>query len=511
MNKCFSYQRFSTKKQEGGDSIERQTASAKAYAQRESLEYQDKAFSDLGVSGFSQKIRSGLEAMLEAVETGAIPHGSTVVIDGFDRLSRQSFEHTYDLIRQIVNAGVSLHIVQDNLTLDKSSLNDLVSVIRVALQSDLAHKESQKKSYLIRSQRTRARENRQVTGKLPMWIKRAENTLGFEFNDLIDTTKELIRLRAEGKSLQSVSKKLNEQNRVTSTGAKWSASGVRSIIKNKALYGAKEYFDSDPVTGRMNKTSIDLALDIFPAVITFDEWQNIQQKSKTGKGGRISRVGAYSYLLRCGYCGSSLTHRNTRYKDRIMNYRMCIGATEGRCDCNLRIREPEIYIDSVLKNLQYTVIEMNYNTRTPELQNQIKTLTETADILLQSANPQRLAALYQKLSQVEDELQKSIEMDVKQGDPITRKFANVLDIKDITLRNLELRKLLKCICFYNISKEKTTSVWRVEIEQINGFKITFVLTQRFGFGNSFVSQIADGQKLINSDVGSEFEPWEVEN
>ncbi|EKZ9056630.1 recombinase family protein [Vibrio vulnificus] len=111
--KCYSYVRFSTVSQgkEGKDSYIRQTLAAKEYAERKGLEYQDKSFSDLGISGFrSSKKRDGLSSMLEAIQSGAIEPTSTICIDGFDRLSRASFEHTYDTVRLIVGTGVKLHV-----------------------------------------------------------------------------------------------------------------------------------------------------------------------------------------------------------------------------------------------------------------------------------------------------------------------------------------------------------------------------------------------------------------
>ncbi|WP_431149145.1 recombinase family protein [Vibrio harveyi] len=81
------------------------------------LDYQDKSFSDLGISGFrTSKKRDGLSSMLEAIQSGAIEPNSTICIDGFDRLSRASFEHTYDTVRLIVGTGVKLHVVQDDMT-----------------------------------------------------------------------------------------------------------------------------------------------------------------------------------------------------------------------------------------------------------------------------------------------------------------------------------------------------------------------------------------------------------
>ncbi|MGR5068128.1 recombinase family protein [Vibrio alfacsensis] len=65
--RLFSYIRFSTEKQIDGDSIDRQTNSAKKYAQLHGYDFQNKSFSVLGISGFKNVDRDGLTSMLEAI------------------------------------------------------------------------------------------------------------------------------------------------------------------------------------------------------------------------------------------------------------------------------------------------------------------------------------------------------------------------------------------------------------------------------------------------------------
>lgn len=513
--KCYSYVRFSTVSQgkEGKDSYTRQVQAARDYAARMGLDYQDKSFADLGISGFRTKRRDGLSSMLDAIESGAIEPTSTIVIDGFDRLSRASFEVTYDLIRKIVSHGVKLHVVQDNLTLDKTSLNDLVSVIRVALQSDLAHKESAKKSYLIKQSRLRAREAHKVTGKLPAWIERDETTrTGFAFNEMVDCIKELVRLRVEGKSLQSVAKNLNLMEYTTTTGAPWSGAGVRSIIENRALYGAKSYHDTNSETGRMNLEPVDIVPDIFPALTTFDIWKSVQQKSKSAgtKTNKVSKKGAYSGLLRCGKCGAAMVMRTTTYNKQIRMYRKCIRATEGACGQVEIVREPEKYIDMALKQLTYVVSEKRHVSKAPEIQEQIATLEKTEDILLQRGMAEKLADLYIKIDVLKQKLVETQEEDLRHVIPTETSFAKVIEIQDLEHRNMVLRRLLTGVYLTLLWKHKTQSRWKVVIEQVNGIKTTFVLEQLHGFGNSHITLFSDGEVVKKSDAKYELEQWEVD-
>ncbi len=53
MRRAYQYSRFSTEKQEDGDSLRRQTALAKAYCERHGLTLDASTLADLGVSGYT--------------------------------------------------------------------------------------------------------------------------------------------------------------------------------------------------------------------------------------------------------------------------------------------------------------------------------------------------------------------------------------------------------------------------------------------------------------------------
>ncbi len=402
-------------------------------------------------------------------------------------------------MHQLVNLGITVVLIKTGRQYDSSNINDIGDNIVLMVNADRAYKESERKSQLIRAQRLRARENRQVTGKLPMWIQRCGAAGGFEFNDKRVTVLELVEYRLNGMSLQSIAKALNENGHTTGTGtgAQWSSSGVRSIIQNRALYGAKAFYETDKATGRMNKEPVDIQLDIFPVLISYEKWSSIQQKSKTGQGGRVSRKGAYSQLLRCGVCNGALTQRTTSYKGQQRLYRMCVRATEGSCSQVERIREPEKYLDIILRDLTYQTIENSYESRTPLIQSQIDTLKKTEVMLLEKGLVDSLANLYQKMHQLESELDKAVEADRKYQEPSEKSFGNIIDIEDMSRRNIELRKLLDSIEFKLLEKNGNDSLWAITVRQINGHKVYARLHQKYGFGNTDVKLVFDTEKHLD--------------
>jgi len=92
MRKAYSYQRFSSIKQKGGDSTKRQSGAAAVFCKQHGLTLVD-TFTDEGVSGFKGKNfsnESALSQFLKLVENEKVEPGSVLIVENMDRLSRQS-------------------------------------------------------------------------------------------------------------------------------------------------------------------------------------------------------------------------------------------------------------------------------------------------------------------------------------------------------------------------------------------------------------------------------------
>ncbi|HIE3987223.1 recombinase family protein [Serratia nevei] len=116
---AYSYTRFSSKKQEQGDSVRRQTEAAIKYALDNNLILSDKNFQDLGISAFKEGNRPSLADLLSAIEEGSIETGSTIIIESLDRLSRRGIEVTQQIIKSILHHGVFIASLVDGLLLNK--------------------------------------------------------------------------------------------------------------------------------------------------------------------------------------------------------------------------------------------------------------------------------------------------------------------------------------------------------------------------------------------------------
>ncbi|WP_415926795.1 recombinase family protein [Mesorhizobium salmacidum] len=100
---AYSYIRMSTDIQLKGDSLRRQTERSKKYAQDHNLQLvEDLRLEDIGVSAFKgDNVSSGaLGKFLDAVKAGRILKGSYLLVESFDRLSRQKLNASVALARK---------------------------------------------------------------------------------------------------------------------------------------------------------------------------------------------------------------------------------------------------------------------------------------------------------------------------------------------------------------------------------------------------------------------------
>jgi DNA invertase Pin-like site-specific DNA recombinase len=109
--KCYSYIRFSSKKQALGTSLDRQ-ADIDSFLERHNLVL-DTRLEDLGVSAYRGKNASKgqLGDFLALVRAGQIDTNSVLLIENFDRLSRQKIIKSTQIFIELMSQGIDLGIL----------------------------------------------------------------------------------------------------------------------------------------------------------------------------------------------------------------------------------------------------------------------------------------------------------------------------------------------------------------------------------------------------------------
>src|SRR5262249_61557761 len=100
---------------------------------------------------------------LAAVRRGTVLPGSVLLVESFDRISRQGIDEGYDIIKQILKAGVRIVTLSPEREFDVSATKSLSrGALEIQLILERAAEESERKSGRIGAawaeRRKRARE-----------------------------------------------------------------------------------------------------------------------------------------------------------------------------------------------------------------------------------------------------------------------------------------------------------------------------------------------------------------
>lgn len=184
---AFSYCRWSSSKQKDGDSKARQEAAVQEWLKRNPDYRLDYTQTALGfemveeTSSFRGRNLNpkygALGKFIEAVkkENSPIKEGSVLIIERLDRFSRAGAMTAYAAINNLVHAGIKVVIVNENLEIDSTNVENLNIILPAVLSLCLANDESKKRSERLSGYWKRHREkvkNKEaiLTKQLPCWI-----------------------------------------------------------------------------------------------------------------------------------------------------------------------------------------------------------------------------------------------------------------------------------------------------------------------------------------------------
>lgn len=177
---AYSYIRFSSLGQSGGDSVRRQEEKFTAYCQRKGIKPAADKFQDKGRSGWKGEHLGDtgeLRRFLRLVESGDIPPGSVLVVESLDRLGRQEVEEAFGVFSGILGAGIKIVTLGDGEgAREYVKGGGMVPLIMSILEMSRAYAESQRKSELIgaamANKQAMARASMAPMGNVcPLWLR----------------------------------------------------------------------------------------------------------------------------------------------------------------------------------------------------------------------------------------------------------------------------------------------------------------------------------------------------
>jgi DNA invertase Pin-like site-specific DNA recombinase len=337
--KVFSYIRFSSDKQEQGDSVRRQTELAERWVaenpQLGELELDTSTYRDFGVSAFKglNVAETGKLGMFKrAVEDGDIPKGSILVVESLDRISRQSARKAISILGDIVDMDITIVTLSDRKTYTKQSLDDDSMSLMLALMVFIrANEESKIKADRGNANWKRKRQlavesGRVMSKNVATWIdvvgEKPHQT--FVLNEKASTVKTIVEMFMSGKGCQAIATHLNSSNVPTlRNGQRWEPRSVHSILTNPALCG--RYIMSEKAI-QPKEAAID---GYYPALISVETFTEISLMIGTGNVKARDKVAnPVAGFCHCSVCGSKLTRfKTTSHGERLI----CSGAKVKKC------------------------------------------------------------------------------------------------------------------------------------------------------------------------------------
>lgn len=313
-------------------------------------------FSDEGVTG-SILERPGLKALRSAVRRGTI---QLVVIYDPDRFARH-LSHQLLVTEEIERAGARLEFV--NFDWQNTPEGKLFYSMRGAIA------EYEREKIRLRTMTGRMEKARQ--GKYPMGIA----PYGYRYADgqlhVVESEAAVVRRIFQdivlGEGLNTVAKGLTAEGIPTQTGLPvWHRQVVRQIARNPVYMGtfyANRLDTGGMYTNKFRPPEEKISLKVrdqsewipvsVQAIIDEETWsmaQTVMDRAQTRWSATAKEPYLLSGLLRCGFCGQTMTGRRQRNWGRIEPEYTCRKNTAGarHPGCTKRPRVPSHPLDELV-------------------------------------------------------------------------------------------------------------------------------------------------------------------
>jgi DNA invertase Pin-like site-specific DNA recombinase len=316
--KAVSYLRFSTPAQSEGDSEDRQKELAALYCEQNDLELIN-VFFDRGKSarkGMHRK-KGEFGDFLRAVEKGTIPSETILLVESFDRLSREQVTTALKQFLDLIETHkIEVHILQAGrapAVYRKDSV-DSHSLMFAIIEMGRAFGESDRKSQLIGSA-WQAQRNRGVPiglkggrpmGRHPSWLiwEQGKWIVIPERVAVIRQVFDMCLKQRLGRYEIAVRLCRDKVHYWSNKGEHWTSSGVKRVLSNPALTGRL-----DPQKSK--HPDAEAIEDYYPRIISDEEYLEVQRilSARQSNGGRPRKVHPESLLTGMTYAKGARVHR----------------------------------------------------------------------------------------------------------------------------------------------------------------------------------------------------------
>jgi hypothetical protein len=441
MAKAISYRRVSLGRQALGDGLRRQDDAALHYCE-EKGDQLDETFIDAGMSAYRGKNAAvgRLGRIMELAEAGTWEPGTKLLVEHFDRLSRDKLTDARQRAERILKAGLTIVTLADKQAYTWDRINDdLGAIILMTVMMFKSHEESKLKGGRVAASKAERREasrrgEAKMTRQCPHWLEPKGEGKSFKFvmkDKPVTAIRRMCEEAVSGMGKRLITTRLNAAKVPPPKGANgWHHSTVGALLKDRRLIGE---FQPMMVTedGKRVRNG-DPVRDYFPAVIDKALFQRVQaaidgRRYKEGGKGSGGRKGwgfpnLFSGLATC-ICEAPLSYEHTGGRRKNRRALICSDAVRGHKGCRNRKQfyYPELEAEmirtlSLLDFSQFISTPRTNLDRGPELTAEINERLDQQRRLLEaftSRTPQivldRIATLESEIADIRAELRENIE------------------------------------------------------------------------------------------------------
>ena len=381
--KAISYLRYSTKKQAKSGSEKRQLEWAQKYCEANGMKLVD-TYRDLGISAHRGKHskEGNLARLLEDCKSGKIPKGYALIVENFDRLSREEVPVALQRFLTLINDyELEIHTLDDKRIYQPGKI-DLTELIISIVIMGRAHSESARKAVLTakawkntrESGKAHSKPGKKPLGNFPNWLDwDSAKQSWIVKEDYVATIKYIFQLVTESNlGRYQIAQRLNHEKvpMVTRWAKRWSAPTIKDITNNRALLG-------EWVPRKTNDKDAEVVKNYYPAVIEveiFEECQKAQRlRSHLGAGGGRPVKIARQYSILTGIAWFREHRLNKGYyrrkqgKEIVDTYGIAVGGSRkmlGQAD------PLEYFACSIIAELDHE--ELAANTGQKRLEQKLK-------------------------------------------------------------------------------------------------------------------------------------------
>jgi DNA invertase Pin-like site-specific DNA recombinase len=329
------YARISDPKQRKGRGLYRQVLDPQtrqaiaAFCEQEGFRPAAAALVDDGVSAFRGRHLSPQHALgkfLADAERGVIPAGDCLLIENWDRLSRQDVWAAVGLVNDLRQLGIHVGRL-DRMKLLRADSTDPGDFFEAAVELMRGNSESAAKSNRLaaswRARRAAAREGGAVmTRRAPAWLE--AHAGGFRVRaGAAAALRRLFELAAAGYGQEATIKRLNAEGLPAPGGGVWTRSYAGKLLADRRLLG-----ELQPRRADRARTPDGPAIpDYYPRVLTDEEFYAAREgaaQRRVRRGALGKHVNVFAGLLRSASDGGTyhaslnISSKGRRARHRVL-------------------------------------------------------------------------------------------------------------------------------------------------------------------------------------------------